>query len=215
MELNPIIKKLAEKNYSNKVLLTLIVGGSGGGKSTLERVLNERGYKSVISFTTRPKRNEEDTGHIFVSKENFDKLPNKVAYTLFDGNEYCATKEQVDEADIYIIDPDGVDTLRELYKTDREIVVVYLCTREELRRARMLARGDSEEQVEQRLANDNEIFTVENIRPDVILNGNTNISSVVEQFEEVYGTLLLNAKLNKLDREEGICRSTLLDPRLP
>jgi guanylate kinase len=47
----------------------LIVGRSGFGKDTVVDCLCERyGYKRIISYTTRPRRNEQDK-HIFVTIE--------------------------------------------------------------------------------------------------------------------------------------------------
>lgn len=216
MKLNSIMEKLLQKNYPDDILLTLIVGASGSGKSSLEQALIDKGYWSVRSYTTRPKRDRFDNGHIFVSKEEFDALSNKVAYTEFDGYEYCATKEQVDKADIYIIDPSGVEKLKELYQTDREIAIVYLDTREEICKNRMKARGDSDEQIAQRLENDKSIFKIENVNPDAVIDGNAQLKSVVNTFEEVHKTLLFNAKLNKLETEEvAECRFISQDPRLP
>ena len=61
----------------------LIVGRSGSGKTTIAEELERKyGLKSIQSYTTRPKRSDNETGHIFVSDEEFDKLTDMVAYTL-------------------------------------------------------------------------------------------------------------------------------------
>lgn len=215
MKVNPILEKLLDKNYQNDIMLTLLVGASGSGKSTLEGFLEDGGFTTVKSYTTRPQRDRYDYGHIFVSKEEFDKLENKVAYTKFDGYEYCATREQVDKALVYIIDPDGIANLKKLYNTDREIVVIYLDVKSKLRENRMRARGDSEEKVKARLDNDEKVFDIEKIKPDAIINGNGDMTGTLEQFINMYEMLLLNTKLNKLEKEEGICPFVSQDPRLP
>ena len=51
----------------------LIVGKSGSGKTTLVNELRKYGYTSVESYTTRPKRFKNETGHTFITEEEFDR----------------------------------------------------------------------------------------------------------------------------------------------
>jgi guanylate kinase len=52
--------------------LMIFVGKSGSGKSSLINRLCEReGYTQVISHTTRPRRNENDNDHIFITEEDY------------------------------------------------------------------------------------------------------------------------------------------------
>lgn len=95
----------------------LIVGQSGSGKTTIVNCLEEKyGLKSIQSYTTRPKRSDDETGHIFISDEEYDKLTNIVANTEFCGYRYCVQAEQIDNNDLYVIDSVGVKTLKVLYK---------------------------------------------------------------------------------------------------
>ena len=96
-----------------KDIICLLVGPSGSGKTTIANKLSEeKGWKVLQSYTTRPKRYSNETGHIFVSEEEFEQYKNDLcAYTEFDGYKYWATNQQVDESEIYIIDPAGVDFL--------------------------------------------------------------------------------------------------------
>lgn len=60
--------------------------------------------------------------HIFfVTDEEFDKLTNIVAYTEFNGYRYCATQQQIDDADFYIIDPRGFEDFKNNYRGDKLI----------------------------------------------------------------------------------------------
>ena len=78
----------------------LIVAPSGAGKTTVTELLETNyGFKSIQSYTTRPPRYDGETGHIFVSDKDFDKLTDIVAFTEFAGNRYCATAQQVEEND--------------------------------------------------------------------------------------------------------------------
>ena len=121
----------------------LIVGCSGSGKTTITEQLEQRyGLKSIQSYTTRAKRSENETGHIFVSDKEFDKLTNLVGYTEFAGNRYCATAEQVENNDLYIIDPKGVDFFMKAYKGSKTPKIIFINSDLTTRYERMKSRAE-------------------------------------------------------------------------
>lgn len=136
--------------------LYLFVGPSGSGKTTIVDELEcKYRYKCLQSYTTRPQRYENEYGHIFISDEEFNNLENIVAYTEYHGNRYCATEELLNDADLYVVDCDGVETLLNKYSnTERFICVFYFDTTVSVRISRMLDRGDSDMQIVSRLHND-------------------------------------------------------------
>ena len=138
----------------------LIVGPSGVGKTTLvEQLCKKRGYVPVDSYTTRPPRTADEKGHIFVSDGEFDRLyPDMVAYTDYNGYRYGVTAEEVDNCDLYVIDPDGVEYFFEKYKGSKGAAVIWLEASEPERAARMRERGDSPDAIERRLQNDRKVF---------------------------------------------------------
>lgn len=88
----------------------MIIGRSGSGKDTLARILTEQyGYRQLFSTTTRPRRTPNEDTHVFVTEEEANKMTERVAETVIDGYQYFATKGQLDESDIYVIDPRGLD----------------------------------------------------------------------------------------------------------
>lgn len=122
----------------------LIVGCSGSGKTTItERLEQKYGLKSIQSYTTRPKRYEDESGHIFVSDEEFDKLTDMVAYTEFAGNRYCAIAEQVENNDLYIIDPKGVDFFMKAYKGSKTPKIIFISSNLTTRYERMVGRAET------------------------------------------------------------------------
>ena len=134
--------------------LFLFVGKSASGKTTLANILEEKyECKQVQSYTTRPPRYDGETGHIFVSKEEFDNLGELAAYTMYNGNEYGTTFKQLEECDIYVIDVPGVETLleKEIY---RSIVMIYFNASTYSRINRMIDRGDCDAQIIDRLLQD-------------------------------------------------------------
>ena len=122
----------------------LIVGCSGSGKTTITEQLEQKyGLKSIQSYTTRKPRYEGETGHIFISDEEFDKLTDMVAYTEFAGNRYCATAEQVENNDLYIIDPKGVDFFMKAYKGSKTPKVIFISSNLTTRYERMIGRAET------------------------------------------------------------------------
>lgn len=94
-------------------MTTLILGRTGSGKDALrDRLQKEYGWNFVQSYTTRPRRSAEDAkSHIFITQEEAGKMRDRVAYTEINGYEYFATRDQVEAADGYIIDPNGAEVL--------------------------------------------------------------------------------------------------------
>lgn len=117
----------------------LVMGKSGCGKTT-EAELS--GLPCVQSYTTRPKRFPDETGHIFVTPSEFPLASDMVAYTRFAGYEYCATHDQIENNVLYVIDPDGAIDFLFHTKTDKPIVLLYIYTHWTTRLWRMLKRGD-------------------------------------------------------------------------
>ena len=139
--------------------IVLIVGESGSGKSTICDELTKRyGLKQVESYTTRPRRSEDEDGHTFISDEEFNKLENICAYTYFDNHHYCATREQIDNSDLYIIDPYGIEYFIKKYNGRKIPMVVYVHADKRIRRKRMANRGDKEHKIRQRIAHDESAF---------------------------------------------------------
>lgn len=126
----------------------LIVGRSGAGKTTLVTQLETISkLKSIPSYTTRPPRYEGELGHIFVgnyaywnSKHSTETL---VGFTVYNGHEYWATASQVEEHDLYVIDPAGVEFFKQNYRGNKQVKVVYIDADWKARYQRMRARGDS------------------------------------------------------------------------
>lgn len=161
-----------------------IVGPSGCGKTTLVEALEkEFGYKTIESYTTRPPRFPGETGHIFVSPEEFHSLGDMMAYTTFDGYEYGVTAGLIEQSDLYVIEPTGVEFLNEKYNGSKGVKVICLEASPEVLIERMQKRGDSDEKIIKRLVNDYEAFRgVQNIA-DITLR--TDINTIEELCEAV------------------------------
>ena len=127
--------------------LLCIMGKTSCGKDTLVNKLCERtGLTAITSYTTRPRRTNEGDTHIFSTKEVYEQMRidgNVAAYTEIAGNIYWTTIDQLYEHSVYIIDPYGVETLRQLNLPNLRIVTVYINTPDDIRKERALnKRGD-------------------------------------------------------------------------
>lgn len=136
--------------------LYLFIGKSASGKTTSANLLNEKyGLKQVFSYTTRPKRYKNETGHIFINDTEFDNLNKLIAYTIYNGYRYGATLDQLNECSIYVIDISGLETLlKNWLNYKRPICVIYFEAAVSTRIDRMVNRGDSDIQIISRLHTD-------------------------------------------------------------
>ena len=138
----------------------LLVGRSGSGKSSVADYLESKyGWKILQSYTTRPPRYEGERGHTFISSQEFNKLKDRCAYTFFAGYEYCATTEQVENSDLYIIDPAGIEYFERTYKGTKQPICIFLdLSAEQAAKNLNTRKGASPEETAKRLAYDEVIF---------------------------------------------------------
>lgn len=135
--------------------LFLFVGKSASGKTSIANMLEVDGYTQIQSYTTRPPRYENEIGHVFISEEEYEKLENIMAYTYYNNYHYCTTLEQVQNADLYVVDVPGVATLLNNYSLlNRNVCIVYFDSNVCNRIKRMSERGDGDSQIIERLLTD-------------------------------------------------------------
>lgn len=138
----------------------IIVGGGGSGKDYLKKLFLDKGFKSDISYTTRPKRDDEEDGvdYHYVSEEDFDQMvgENKfLQWKSFRGWRYGTHKFEWNTKDIFIQTPEGLEALTERDRASS--FVVFVDIKESIREARLRERNDADD-VERRLNADREQF---------------------------------------------------------
>lgn len=144
----------------------VLVGPMGSGKSTLANVLaRDYDFRYWPSFTTRPPRKGEINGedYIFVTDEEFVQYADADDVTAI--REYF-TKEGTwlygfplrdlpDTDTVSIVDPQG---LFALHGQLPDLFAVYLDPPEDIRRYRVIVRGDDPEEIDRRFGADNMDF---------------------------------------------------------
>ena len=147
----------------NKPIKFLFIGRTASGKSSIAKAVCEKmRLVQVISYTTRPIRKSEKNGsdHIFISDNEVSKYENDIAaYTEINGYKYFTTYDAIDKADIYVIDPIGVDNLKIKCGDRYEFVEIYIRTPQKIAEERARIRGDKLKDFKQRWVAENQQFT--------------------------------------------------------
>lgn len=138
--------------------LILIIGPTCSGKTTLAKAIRDiYGLKIAKSTTTRQPRFPGEDEYRFVTPEEFGNLT-LLEQTEYAGRKYGMTKEELEDSDIFVCDPNGVMSVRNAYRGDRLIFVVRLELDNMTRRARMKKRRMSDQDIHKRDVADYKAF---------------------------------------------------------
>ena len=182
--------------------LICVDGRTCSGKDSLVNAMIQKYpevLKPVISRTTRTMREGEQNGveHWFHTKEEFDRImeinkDNIVAYTQIknendtDGYEYFTMKEDLEDANIYIIDPNGVKYLKSRTDLDMDIWVIYVYASDDVRRERAKkSRSDYETEYEKRVLKEKAQFdeAEKNFEFDYLVKNENSFENSLNKFE--------------------------------
>ena len=139
-------------------MIIVISGPSGSGKSTLAGLFEVKGFKRIITSTSRSRRlNDPEGQYFYVSEEKWDDN-DYICLTNYGGNKYGIDKGYLDEINkdlnyIVVLDESGLKELKEYYGN---VYGFYLNVVEKTCRERMSQRGDAPQNIEERIAYDKE-----------------------------------------------------------
>ena len=172
--------------------ITCIVGRTASGKDTFTGMLKEHGLKPVISHTTRPIRSTETDGvqHYFISEEEAARIlkdrDNIAAYTEINGCKYFTTVKSLMNADIYVIDPKGIEYLKTRHPEINLKVINIRCDRG-VNKDHANIRQDDEEVFKKRFEAESEQFDQfeKEGQYDLLIWNNGTLDELREQADKV------------------------------
>lgn len=136
--------------------IIVLVGPSGSGKTSMGGKLSERGYKKLVTTTTRKPRPGEVDGVDYYFRNQSDLNEDDfIEQTHYNQELYGLTKAEVDESlrDNQIVhvslDRNGAKVLKDQWP-EKTVVVFITVSREDMAN-RMRLRGDKEHIIQERL----------------------------------------------------------------
>lgn len=172
----------------------IIVGKSASGKDTLSQELISRGYKRVVTYTTRPPREGEingETYHYITNKqfqtmlENHEFAEHNVFHTEFGDWYYgSALNDYINEPNIFIVlTPSGVENIKQ--ELDFQPHIIYLFANLATIQKRLKHRGDNPDEAKRRIEADIDDFKGFEQKADrIIYNNDSDIKLVADKLEQ-------------------------------
>lgn len=172
--------------------MIILVGASASGKTEVCKAMcYTYNFKKFVTTTTREKRINEIDGvdYFFVTKEEFEKKiqENKfIEYVEYNGNFYGTEKNQIDDNVILIVEPNGLKEFRKI--KNHKIVSFLLISNKNVRKERMIFRGDDLKDIEERLKIDDINFSNKNVKDVdfIIPSDNCGILELTNQIYRLY-----------------------------
>lgn len=161
-------------------MVTVITGLILSGKTTLAKCLTTWGYKSVLEYTTRPKRDGEYDGidYHFIDGEQFDAIQREDEFaetmqfdTVFGTWKYGAKKKDLKDGCILVCGPVQA---QQIVDSDVPALIVLLDIDKDEALKRAALRCDNFEEFERRFENDTP--DVEMLKPyaDLVLDASAD-----------------------------------------
>lgn len=186
-------QNLEQFEFLEKPVIICIIGESGSGKTLAAEYLdNIYDINLVQSYTDREKRHDNENGHTFLSKEEYNNLEGEVlASTTFGGNRYCCLESDLMHINCYVIDEIGLEMLKAKYDDIYDIYSIRLNRPEFDRRE---AVGD------ERVARDIGMFNMRAEEFDyIIFNDDTKKEDLHNKLEDFMSLFRLKERSKEYD----------------
>lgn len=185
-------------------MVIVLLGKTSSGKDTICNQLIQKGYKKLVTYTTRPMRPGEvqDETYHFISKEEFETLISKgffaeyTSYNTVNGVWYYGSAIDDYESNldlIIILNPSGYEQiLKNLNKED--ITSFYIYSNIKTIKNRLKKRGDKEEEAKRRIEADMADFKgLEDKVDHIVYNNDRNtilevVDKILSYLEEAHKT---------------------------
>ena len=176
------------------IIIIVLTGKSASGKNFVTKKLEENGYKTIVTYTTRPMRKGEEqdiTYHYILEEEFKQKIEDGFfaewkSYITNEGVWYYGSAlediENADDKSVIILTPQGYRDVKEKLP-NKNIVCIYLYENIDTMRKRLSKREDDQKEVERRIKSDLDDFKNFESEADKIVynNDGTDISGVIKK----------------------------------
>lgn len=170
--------------------IIILLGESASGKSTIENKLVKKGYKKIVSYTTREMRKGEEDGvdYHFISNQDF---LNKLSCGFFaedvsyGGWNYGIAIRDCKDDTIVVVEPCGFRQLKLI--NNMSIKSFYIKVNERERLIRLVKRGDNLMEVFRRIFSDQGVFQKIDKEVDYIIQndeGQDGFEQILKILEE-------------------------------
>lgn len=168
-------------------MIMIITGPSGSGKTTLRRILNdEHNIPTLQNVTTRNRRANEKEGvdYLFITVEEFLQMRDEghlLEWVKYSGNYYGLIGNKGENIrGTTVLETEGAKRLKAMFPDAARII--YLEVPEQVRRKRMLERGDSPCEADRRIQCDRERFenTMFKDQADLVVD-NVDIDNAINE----------------------------------
>lgn len=176
--------------------MIVVAGPSGVGKSTIVKKMEERGFKRVVTYTTRPKRENEieDVDYHYISQEEYDRMSrNKefVEEANYRGWYYGMSKASCtdDMNTVVILTPSG---FRKVLKAGFKVISFYFKIDRVSRFFKIVDRGDNFDEAYRRNVSDEGMFSEFEHEVDCVIENDGYKLSEEEVLQEILDYLKEN-----------------------
>lgn len=139
----------------------ILAGPGASGKDHMRKLLESRGFKYAVSYTTRPPRPGEVEGkdYFFISQEECQRMKDSGEFYEaidFNGWTYGTSMKQFYEDDVFIMTPSGIEHIKP--EDRKNSFIMFFDITEEIRKTRLEGRTMPGHSVEARLQADRDLF---------------------------------------------------------
>ncbi len=168
------------------------MGISNSGKSSVEKTLEQMGFKRSISYTTREpqvrngKLEENGVEYIFVSRQKFEQLVKEdkiIEHEEYNGNLYGTPRPYGAKRFVAVVCVGGFKALKEIY--GEQVLGVYLKCNTDIAEKRGSQRDGSSKLVRNRKNIDESLLKEIEENADVIIDSNQDINKVIADILKV------------------------------
>ena len=174
--------------------MIVLVGESASGKSSIERnLVDNYGYKKIVSYTTRQPRQGEIDGidYHYISESQFSTLQKEEFFAEigeYNGWHYGTAKNDCTSDKVAVVTPHGLRQLKKIPNLDIRAFYINVPRRDRL--IKILQRGDNIEEAYRRSLSDVGQFDGIADEVDYIIDNKNYTKNIDEMTKEVLSQLI-------------------------